>query len=149
MVWLVRQECSREGVCGNNAVQFQSCDCNSNCTALWENGYIDIVSCHLIPAWSDNGIVTWGKSPHFFLNVNFSSNNRYMYPIFYNNQCLMNDKHTGKTRIMNLKIWNLKLKINNYIALYNFFPLEGAKVLIKWGKSSNVKIICNWFLKLQ
>ena len=35
------------------------------------------------------------------------------------------------------------------MALQNFCPLDGAKVLIKWGKRPNVKIICNWFLKLQ
>ena len=34
---------SREGVCGNNAVQFQSCDGSSYCTALGENDCTDIV----------------------------------------------------------------------------------------------------------
>ena len=36
---------SREEVCGTNAVQFQSCDGSSYCTALGENGCTDIVSC--------------------------------------------------------------------------------------------------------
>ena len=34
-------------VCGNNAVQFQSCDGSSYCTVLGENGRTDIVSCQL------------------------------------------------------------------------------------------------------
>ena len=38
---------SREGVCGNNIVQFQSCDGSSYCTALGKNGCTDIVSCQL------------------------------------------------------------------------------------------------------
>ena len=39
---------SGEGVCGNNAVQFQSCDGSSYCTALGENGWcINILSRHL------------------------------------------------------------------------------------------------------
>ena len=38
---------SREGVCGNNAVQFQSCVFRSYCTALGENGCTDIISCQL------------------------------------------------------------------------------------------------------
>ena len=35
---------STEGVCGNNAVRFQSCDVCSYCTALGQNGCTDIVS---------------------------------------------------------------------------------------------------------
>ena len=46
---------SREGVSGNNAVQFQSCD-DSNCTALGENGYTDMAPTNCeIPVWSENG----------------------------------------------------------------------------------------------
>ena len=43
---------SREEVFGNNVVQFQSCDGSSYCTALGENGFIDIVSCQL---WDSSG----------------------------------------------------------------------------------------------
>ena len=50
---------SREGVYGNNAVQFQSCDSSSYCTVLGENWCAHIVSCQLrdscrykIFAWS-------------------------------------------------------------------------------------------------
>ena len=35
---------SREGVCGNNVVQFQSCNGSSYCTALGENGCMDMIS---------------------------------------------------------------------------------------------------------
>ena len=35
---------SREGVCGNNSVQFQPCDGSSYCTALGENDCTDTVS---------------------------------------------------------------------------------------------------------
>ena len=46
--WMVMHMCSsREGVCGNNVVQFQFCDGSSYCTALGENGCTDIVSCQL------------------------------------------------------------------------------------------------------
>ena len=38
---------SREGVCGNNTVWFQSCDRSSYCTALGGNGCSDNVSCQL------------------------------------------------------------------------------------------------------
>ena len=34
---------SRDGVCGNNAVQFQSCDGSSYCTVIGENSCTDIV----------------------------------------------------------------------------------------------------------
>ena len=33
---------NRKEVCGNNAVQFQSCEGNSYCTGLGENGCTDI-----------------------------------------------------------------------------------------------------------
>ena len=42
----MRMHGSREGVCGNNAVQFQSCDNSSYFTVLGENGCTD-VSCQL------------------------------------------------------------------------------------------------------
>ena len=38
---------TREGVCGNNAVPFQSCDGSSYCTLLGGNDCTDIVSCQL------------------------------------------------------------------------------------------------------
>ena len=40
----MRMHSSREGVCGNNAVQFQSCDGSNYCIALEVNGCTDIVS---------------------------------------------------------------------------------------------------------
>ena len=40
----MRMRSNTEGVCGNNTVQFQSCDGSSSCTALGENGCTDIVS---------------------------------------------------------------------------------------------------------
>ena len=46
---------AREGVCGNNAVQFQTCDDSSYSSALGEIGCIDIVSLCEIPVWSDDG----------------------------------------------------------------------------------------------
>ena len=39
--------CIGEGACGNNAVQFQSCDGSSYFTALGENGCTYIVFCEL------------------------------------------------------------------------------------------------------
>ena len=38
---VMRMSSSREEVCGNNAVQFLSCDGSSYCTALGENGFPD------------------------------------------------------------------------------------------------------------
>ena len=45
------------GVCGNNAVQFQSCDISSYYTVLGENGCTNTASCQLreIPVWSNDG----------------------------------------------------------------------------------------------
>ena len=43
----LRMHSSREGVCGNNAVLFKSCDDRSSCKALGEHGCTDIVSCQL------------------------------------------------------------------------------------------------------
>ena len=40
----MRMRSSRERVCRNNAVQFQSCGGSTYCTALGENGCTDIVS---------------------------------------------------------------------------------------------------------
>ena len=40
----MRRRSSRDGVCGNNAVQFQSCDGSGYCTALGENGCTVVVS---------------------------------------------------------------------------------------------------------
>ena len=40
----MRMHSSRERLCGNNAVQFQSCDGSSYCTALADIGNTDIVS---------------------------------------------------------------------------------------------------------
>ena len=40
----MRMRSSREGVCGNNTVQFQPCDRGNYCTVLGENGCTDIVS---------------------------------------------------------------------------------------------------------
>ena len=40
----MRMRSNTEGVCGNNAVQFQFCVGSSYCTALGENGCTDIVS---------------------------------------------------------------------------------------------------------
>ena len=36
----MRMGSSREGICGNNAVQFQSCDGSSYCTALGEKALL-------------------------------------------------------------------------------------------------------------
>ena len=42
-----RMRSSTEGISGNSAVQFQSCEGSSYCIALGENGCTDIVSCQL------------------------------------------------------------------------------------------------------
>ena len=47
----IRMRSSREGVCGNDAVQFQSCDGSSYCTALGESVCADIVS-HQLRSYS-------------------------------------------------------------------------------------------------
>ena len=57
----VRMRSCRGGVCGNNAVQFQSYDDSSYCTALRENGWTDIVSRQLrdssiIRRWCGNSL---------------------------------------------------------------------------------------------
>ena len=52
----MRVRSSREGVCGDNVLQFQFCDGSSYCTALGGNGCTDIVSPNCdIPVWSDDG----------------------------------------------------------------------------------------------
>ena len=51
---------SREAVCGNNAVQFQSCDDSSYCTVLAEHGSTDIVSYQL---WNFCGYQISARSP--------------------------------------------------------------------------------------
>ena len=52
----MRMRNNREEVRGNNAVQFQSCDGSSYCTALGENGCTNIspTNCEN-PLWSDDG----------------------------------------------------------------------------------------------
>ena len=47
---------SREGVCGNNKVQFQSCDGSSYCTALRKMAALILppVNCEIL-VWSDEG----------------------------------------------------------------------------------------------
>ena len=66
MVWLdwwgTCMHSSREGVYGNNAVQFQSCDCSSYCTALGENGCTDMVSCQLQYLCSYQILGNWPES---------------------------------------------------------------------------------------
>ena len=50
---------SKDGICENNAVQFQSCGGSSYCTELGENGRTDIVSRQLRDSWrqSRDGMV--------------------------------------------------------------------------------------------
>ena len=49
----MRMHSNKEGVCGNNAVQFQFCDNSSYCTVLRENNCTPANS--EIPVWSDDG----------------------------------------------------------------------------------------------
>ena len=52
----MRMRSSREGVCGSNAVQFQSYDGSSYCTALIENCCTVLSPANWeIPVWSDDG----------------------------------------------------------------------------------------------
>ena len=48
----MRVHSNEDGVCGNNAVQFQSCDGSSYCTALRESSCIVIVSRQLRDLWT-------------------------------------------------------------------------------------------------
>ena len=54
----MRMYSSRDAVCRNNAVQFQSCDATSYCTALGESGCTGIVSHHLQDSSMDRKLAT-------------------------------------------------------------------------------------------
>ena len=53
---------SKEGVSGNNAVHFQSCDCSSYCTALGEIGCINVFhqlrDSSMVRRWCGNSLKT-------------------------------------------------------------------------------------------